>query len=308
MRELGWRRLWVPSYMCQHVIETLVHTGIPCVSYDDAPTQAGPTPGTLSPEHEDAVLLVNYFGLRDAGVEEALTPSGATLIVDHTHDLLSTWAFDGRADFALASLRKTLPTPDGGVLWSPNGHPLPQAPEVSRERAMAAHAKWKAMRLKGHYLKGEPVSKADFRALAADGEAGIAAGPISGISPPTQARLSHLPLHSWRAKRQANHDSAREALADAPGLRVLKGSRESCPFSLFIVFESREARERVRQALIQAHIYPAVLWPMSAAVLPEIPTSHRELGETSLSLHCDMRYDAEDMLRVARVIREAVPR
>jgi hypothetical protein len=292
--------------MCQHVVESLVATGTPCQVYEDAPTQAGPTPHTLTPAPKDVVLVVNYFGLRSSAALESLQLSGAALLIDHTHDPLSEWAHGDQADYAIASLRKTVPIPDGGVLWSPKGHPLPAAPEFTETRARAAQSKWKAMRLKGHYLAGELVNKADFRALASDGEADIARGAISGMVPTSQARLPSLPLGTWRTRRQSNHDALVTALQGAPGLEVLTGTPEACPFSAYLVFEGAAMRGAVRAALIQACVYPAVLWPMDTPALKGIPEAHRALGDRTLSVHCDMRYSAADMTRVAAVILEAL--
>jgi len=302
----AWRRLWVPSYMCQHVVETLTNTGIKCMLYEDAPDQAAPKAQTLSLESGDALLAVNYFGLRDASALDAIDMKGASLIVDHTHDLLSSWAFDSKADYAIASLRKTLPTPDGGVLWSPKAHALPSPPALTQERAMAARAKWKAMRLKAHYLAGELVSKSDFRALASEGESQMAAGEISGIYPETEARLGRFPQHAWRDQRAANHQAACERLDEVEGLRVLTGVDSSCPFSLFVVFESSQKRDHTRQQLIDNMVYPALLWPLEACVLEGTPERHRGLAHRSLSIHCDMRYSREDMQRVADIIVEAM--
>lgn len=301
----GWERLWVPSYMCQHVIEALVETGISCHVYEDAPTQPGPTQSTLNSGPRDAVLLVNYFGLRGVNCTEALDLGQAALIVDHTHDPLSSWAFDKGPDYAVASLRKTLPIADGGVLWSPRGHGLPEVPLLTEVRAAASEAKMKAMRLKGHYLAGELVSKADFRALATEGEEGIAHGEISGMVSTTAARLATFPLQTWRERRRANHRVIAEGLKGVEGLKVLAAHRDTCPFSAFVVFDTEARRERVRQALIQASIYPALLWPMNAPVLEGVSDMHRALGDRILSVHCDMRYDTSDIHRVVSVLCEA---
>ena len=305
-KQHGWERLWVPSYMCQHVVESLVMTGISCQVYEDAPTQPGPTAATLTPAAKDVVLVVNYFGLRDASSLEGLKLGQASLLLDHTHDPLSAWAHDDGADYAICSLRKTVPIPDGGALWSPKGHPLPVAPEITKVRALAAQSKWKAMRLKGHYLAGELVNKADFRALAADGESDMARGEISGVYPASEARLAGLRLGTWRTQRRLNHDAFALALEGAAGLSVLTGVDTSCPFSAFVVFEQHEVCARVRAALIEASIYPAVLWPMDTPVLEGVSEGHRALSRLSLSVHCDMRYDQADMRRVAEVIRQAL--
>ncbi len=301
----GWRRLWVPSYLCQHVVEVLVGTGLPCVTYVDAPNLPGPEPSTLTPDPDDVVLLVNYVGLRGREVLETVDLGEASLIVDHTHDPWSDWAGDSQADYAVASLRKTLPVPDGGVVWSPRGLPLPAAPALSPTRAAAADAKWKAMRLKGHYLAGEQVAKADFRALATEGEAAMASGRVSGMHPATAARLSEFPIAGWRVRRRRNHQALCEALRDLSGFTVLQSGGD-CPFSAFLVFEESAMREQVRLALIEARCYPAILWPMAEPLLDGVPEAHRSLGERSLSIHCDMRYDAEDMARVAQVVADAL--
>ncbi|MDP6946980.1 MAG: hypothetical protein QF464_22715, partial [Myxococcota bacterium] len=268
----GWRRLWVPSYLCQDVVAALVGTGLPCVLYADAPTQSGPDSSTLEPTAEDVVLLVNYFGLRGP---EPLALGDAAIIVDHTHDPWSPWAIDGTVDYAVASLRKTLPIPDGGVLWSPKGLALPDAPPLTTRHAAAAEAKWKAMRLKGHYLAGEMVAEEDFRGLALEGEAAMGEGEVSGIHPATATRLGDFPAAGWRERRRRNHHVLAEALEGLDGLTVLSPRPDGCPFSGVLVFDAADQRERVRQALVAARSHPSVLWPMDAPVLEGVSDAHR---------------------------------
>lgn len=182
---------------------------------------------------------------------------------------------------------------------------MPEAPPLSDVRAAATEAIWKAMRLKGHYLAGEEVAKADFRALASEGEDAIAAGVISGMHPATVARLSGFPIAGWRERRRRNHRALQEALADLSGLTALEAQGD-CPFSVFVVFDEAAVREQVRLALVEARCYPAILWPMTEPLLEGVPEAHRSLGDRALSIHCDMRYDAEDMARVAQVVADAL--
>ncbi|MBD89396.1 MAG: hypothetical protein CL940_03605 [Deltaproteobacteria bacterium] len=301
-----WSRLWVPSYMCQHVVETLVETGIECVLYQDAPHWTRPDLATLEPRSSDAVLVVNYFGLRDRGALEGLALQGAALVVDHTHDPLSEWALGGDADYALASLRKTLPIPEGGVLWSPAGHPLPETPELTMQRSAALEAKRESMALKGRYLSGEPVEKSVYRTLASEGETAMAQGPISGLSPETLLTLEALPVGRWRTLRARNFATLVESVGEARGLSILAPEGQGCPFSAFLIFDEPEVRNRVRQILIENACYPAILWPLEHSVLSGVPREHRTLADRSLSVHCDMRYGDEDMRRVAALILEGL--
>ena len=100
----------------------------------------------------DAIFWVNFFGL---GIKPpfGFVPDWVEIIEDHTHDPWSVWAYESTANWCVASLRKTLPLGNGGVLWSPAGHPLPSASPVTPERHTAALEKFlAAMLLKKRYL------------------------------------------------------------------------------------------------------------------------------------------------------------
>ncbi|MCK4783072.1 MAG: hypothetical protein KAV87_04925 [Desulfobacteraceae bacterium] len=90
-------------------------------------------------------------------------------------------------------------------------------------------------------------------------------------------------------------------------VKVLQGEPgdATCPFSGFLIFESPEIRDRVQQQLIEAKIYPAILWPPDKPILEGVSTENQELSRRALSLHCDMRYTEQDMQRVAALISRA---
>jgi hypothetical protein len=297
--ELGWKRLWIPSYFCQEVAAALHVPGVALHAYSDAPGEEPSWPSDLG--KSDAVLVVNFFGLRECVDSSHLKDGGAAIIEDHTHDPWSPWARSSWADFCVASLRKTLPVPEGGVVWSPRGKTLPAEPPVTDERQRAADAKRSAMLLKSRYLSGQPVEKDEFRALFIDGESHIASGPISGMTRATRALLGCFPVASWRKKRKENFGLLVACLAGVPWLRVLRPQDTSCvPLSTVIVTDTAERRENVRRALIANRIYPAVLWSLEEPVAGgSIPSEHVDLSRRVLSLHCDARYGESDLSRVA---------
>lgn len=296
----GWRRLWIPAYLCQEVVGAIADEGLPLAVYADLPAEPLVLPKALP---GDVVLVVNTFGLRTGPSPQV--PVGVELLEDHTHDPWSEWAFQSQAAFAVASLRKTLPVPEGGVLWSPSGQGLPVAPEVSAVRARAARAKREAMDLKARFLAGAAVDKEEFRQLAIAGEAKIAEGEVSAMTAETRALLPTFPWSAWRERRRRNFRWLAERLARHAWLRVLRPLSEECvPFSVVIVVDTAELRERVRAKLIERRVYPAVLWPLEASVLP-VPPEAIDLSRRVLSLHCDMRYGEEDLRRVAAIVEEA---
>jgi hypothetical protein len=301
VRKRGWRRLWVPEYYCQHVAAALVRPDLELLTYLDHPLRRAPDLPDASPG--DAVLVVNYFGLRD--VVRIPRREGVEIIEDHSHDPSSHWAATSAADFCVASLRKTLPLSDGGVLWSPLGHALPPAPLLTPQRARIAATKLAAMILKAMYLDGHPVDKATYRALALRGEKGLAVPSVSAISDVARGLLGSFPVGSWRRARAVNHALLVSLLAQLAWARVLMPADSTCvPFSCVLVLDSAERRERVRLRLIQERVYPAVLWPLDRTILPVGPTA-RELSRTMLSIHCDGRYGPQDIDRVAEIVNRA---
>jgi hypothetical protein len=287
--ELGFRRILVPSFVCREVVAALARD-IEVARYDDAPDD--PPPLRVAARRGDVLLLVNTWGGRKA----ARIETDAVVVEDHTHDPLSEWAFASAADYAVASLRKTLPLPDGGVLWSPAGRALPAERSPTDRHARTAMERLLAMALKRDYLEGGAVDKAEFRALAAATEAAMGTGEVSGISATSRSRLPTLPSRRWRERRARNLETFRAAFGLLPGVRLLEA-----PFAATLQFESATARERVRRALIEASVYPAVLWPLEEDAC--VPPAHIELSRRVLSLHCDYRYDAADMQRVASAVR-----
>lgn len=304
-RSCGWGKLWLPSYFCSDVTRA-AKAEIPSVAiYDDWPEQSGPTE-IKDATAGDIVLRVNYFGLRGPTTARGLQKQGLTVIEDHTHDPWSTWARASDADWCFASLRKTLPLPDGGILWSPVGHRLPDEDPVESTHETAATRKLAAMALKTLYLQGHAVPKQSFRALALLGERDIASERTSGIFSWSREQLGQFPIDDWRISKRDNYRIMCDALSELPGGRLLKPrTSDACPLAAVIVFHSPELRQHVRESLIAKRVYPAILWPLAMRDSAEISEDHLRFSRSMLSVHCDMRYDHDDTIRVAELILKA---
>jgi len=305
----GWRRLWVPSFLCQEVVRSIANTKIPIAIYPHLPTQQLEKALSGIPVRAgDTILVVNHFGLRKPWPELAKAVSPAEVIEDHTHDLWSPWAKGSNAHFCIASLRKLLPVPEGGLIWSPRTLELPPEPMVTEERRLAAELKRAAMQLKALYLQGVPIEKSMFRELFARGEEHIASGEVSGMTGLTKLLLSHFPVHDWRAKRLDNIRQMHSLLDGTKGLSVLRpDSDKECPYSCVCVFKSSTLREHVRQALITQRIYPAILWSLSSPVFPDqVSDEDVRMSQQILSIPADGRYATNDLQYIANAIRRAV--
>ncbi|PRQ03814.1 hypothetical protein [Enhygromyxa salina] len=306
VEQRGFARVWLPSYVCE---ELTAAAGASLRSYPDHPDHPGqpfdPAKLLELAKPGDAVVRINYFGLRGPSPAVDLRAAGLVVIDDHTHDPCGPWAVACDADYAFASLRKSLPLPDGALLWSPVGAPLPAAPAPCEPAA----AKLSAMLLKRLYLDGHAVDKATFRELALAGERTLGALGGVGISPTSRALLGALEVKRLREDRRNNFvhfirtlDGAVEVLEPDPRSRG-----GLAPFACVLRLDTRARRDALRAGLIARNIYPALLWDLDPFV------GHRArfaascaLADRLLALHCDARYGRADLERVARAVRELV--
>lgn len=291
----------MPEYYCYDVVASLQEAGINLMFYTDDPNyhDDGKTLNEIQRRGQfrpsDAVLRVNYFGMRSYRSSQNL--SVAAIVEDHTHDLIGDWALRSEADWCIASLRKTLPIPEGGMLWSPVGHRLPVKPEHSEENERIAAIRWDAMRLKMRYLVGDAMEKVTFRAGYVNTEEYFDRALISALDSGSQEYLAQFDIRDWYNKKKTNWELLCGIKKE--GVHVIRPESVRCyPFSLILLFDSSDERDRVRKELIAHQVYPAVLWNVPSPADGEVFNFSRAM----LSIHCDGRYTAEDIQQMKSII------
>lgn len=296
----GWERLWIPEYFCYDVIESLKQAGLDIIFYADYPGYDNDNKTIAEIQRKghfrakDALLRVNYFGMRSYRNSGRIQ---IPVVEDHTHDLIGEWALESSADWCIASLRKSLPIPEGGILWSPKGLPLPDAPETLDDNETIATTRWNAMELKTRYLAGEDVEKSLFRAGFVNTEEFFDRAPVCALDVKSQQYLETFDVRSWYDRKKENWELLRDI--KKVGMKVMKPEDANCnPFSLILLFDSLSERDRVRTELIARQIYPAVLWNVPNPTDGEI----FKISRGMLSIHCDCRYEKEDILQMKSII------
>ncbi len=299
IRHRGWQRLWVPSYFCEDVVDYLKGLDIALERYP-----CGPWGEDLHPDGKtgDVLLRVNYFGW---GIPALSRPFAGEIIEDHTHDPGSGQS--STADFVIASLRKVLPIPEGGLCWSPVGHTLPASPPLASAHNAAVYARLSAMALKRAYLSGfgDEATKRLARNLELSTETRLLAGERSLSTDWTRLVLGCISLQRAATVRLRNHQALKLALEECKALRLLGPNECLTPMVAVLDLGSRVIRDDVRAKLIESKIYPAVLWPL-AAVESDILSSAAEYSSKVLMLHIDERYSISDFQFVAARVRLAI--
>lgn len=297
----SWQRLWLPEYFCYDVIASLKEAGLNLMFYQDWPNDHGDSETLENIQREgrflptDAVLRVNYYGTRKYRSTEKL--SVAAVLEDHTHDLIGDWPIHSTADWCIASLRKTLPIPEGGMLWSPMGLKLPTAPEILDENERIATIRWDAMKLKTRYLAGEDVEKYEFRKGYVDTEEYFDHAPVCAMDKMSQEYLKTFDIRGWYNHKRNNWDLLKDIKKE--GVKVIIPEDIGCnTFSLVLFFDNPDERDRVRKALIEHQVYPAVLWNVPDTASNEVQSFSRRM----LSIHCDGRYTADGIQQMKSII------
>lgn len=286
-----WKRMWFPSYFCQDVIKSIqLKTRIEVMFYNDHPLIAQPNVSQLPFKAGDSILVVNYFGHR-----KIKTPSNipVPVIEDHTHDLLGKWALNSEAEWCVASLRKTLPIAEGGLVWSPKGHRLNIDIHDTKGNEKVANNRWSAMHRKTEYLLGKPIEKLSFLSTFSVTEEALGNINLSFVDTQTRAFISGFDIYKWYRDKKDNYNLLR-SLVDK---NIVLSSGDSS-FSLILLAKSNEVRNRWKEELIHRSIYPAILWDCCHSGF----TDSNIISKRILSIHCDARYDKEDIVYIANAI------
>ena len=300
IRQSGCRRVWMPDYFCYEVIETIKQqTGIEVVLYADNPLVEQKVE-TLPFKEGDVLLRMNYFGMRDIRRNKDVP---VPVIEDHSHDPFGHWALYSNADWCISSIRKSLPLPEGGMMWSPKDHDLPEVQQSSEENEKIAAIRWEVMEMKSDYLAGKEVSKEEFRKKYIETEEWFDTAEPSLIDERTKQFISkQFDLNLWLGAKRRNW-MLLSSLVNKKRCEVLTAEHESCTmFSLVILLENKDKRDKVRKNLIEKAVYPAILWnvPVTAS------ESSKSFSERMLSIHCDGRYNEEDIRQLAGILNKAL--
>ena len=295
-KQQQWKRIWVPDYFCYEVVTYLLSNGLNVVFYSDNPLMDRIGYDDLAFQKGDVLLRVNYFGLR---AKRKNTNIPVPVVEDHTHDLVGQWAIHSDADWCIASLRKTIPVAMGGVLWSPKGKKLPGLVQPTDECVNISEVRYQAMKLKACYLKNGG-DKEVFREKYINTEDDIDKLKLSGIDGDSYNIITDFNMKLWTDIKQDNWEIVKKKIGERYRILPYEDRVGVHPFSIIIIFDTNQNRERFRKYLIQNDIYPAILWR-----IPETASQESiDFGNRMISIHCDARYSSASIEKMCEIINQ----
>lgn len=299
VRSKPYRRVWIPSYYCGESLKILDRTDVEIKRYHCLPTDNPEIIDCLNLKADDLLLRVNYFGIHGFH-DSSIYP--CDVAEDHTHDLLEEWASNSNARWCFASIRKTLPTADGGVLWSPHNELIPNQPEAECVVEAVIKRRYNAMEAKAKYLHGCQISKDSFLRDFRTTEECFSSFSLADWSSVTNQILESFDVRTWYNLKRANYIELLGLLNFSCSKPVTCNLANSTPFSLIVIFNNNNQREVARHYLIQNNIYPAILWPDVYGKDPEAV----DFSKRILSIHCDGRYSENDMHLLAQILNKVI--
>lgn len=279
------RRIWMPWYNCETMLEPPAMAGIPVRHYridehfdivDD-----------IALGDDEWLLAVNYFGIGEAALARTLARFGRErVVVDHSQalycpppDCLAT----------LYSPRKFFGIPDGGYLITNCDLPVPE----EQDGGSVARFEPLIVRLD----RGPEAGYEGIRAARAT----LRGQPPRRMSALTQRMLEHIDYRSAGEQRLRNYAHYHRAFGGHNALPV-----PAEPNHAPLCYPFWNHRADLHGALVEQRIFVAKYWPNIRGASGTQEDLEYRLSTQCLALPCDQRYGDAQIERVVTALQEAM--
>jgi hypothetical protein len=290
----GHKRIFIPDYLCESVINILRHFDIEIYRYlikEDLTVDIEDLSAKYIPN--SIVLLVNYFGgieLQTVNATIKNWDKSSIVILDNVQAFFEMFNRCD-ADYIFTSFRKTLPMPDGAWVKTKKDELIQFSWEnsYSQYKAIGMIAK----NFKMHYILDDQI----FLKLLEKGEEAIDENLNKGISNLSLDIFASIDLSSVAKKRISNSCYLEFELKKL-GINTLLHFNKGCvPLFLPVLFPNK-LRDKIRLELANNNIFCPIHWPVAhKGFFRGIQMQNEEL-----SLVIDQRYNQEDLMLIVKTI------
>ena len=280
LRHKSYKRIYLPYYICEVVFEPLRRLGIDHVFYH-INTDFELTEDILLGEDE-ALLYVNYYGLKQAYIEQLAAHYGSRLIVDNTQAFYDR-PIDGIDTFY--TCRKFFGVPDGAYAYTC----------FDDESVLELDVSYDRMKFLCKRIDISPeAGYTDFRQESAE----LAQQPVRRMSRLTQRLMQSIDYEAAAQRRRANYTVLDQSLSDTNRLHFPLSDSDVPMIYPYLPFD-----ENLHDFLISHKIYVAHYW---SCVMQWCTDSDIEymLASDMVPIPCDQRYDSNDMQHIINLIHQ----
>lgn len=275
-----YRKVYIPYYTCGVVLEPFQKLDV-VYEYYHIDRQLEIADAIVLNENE-ALLYTNYFGLKQAYVEQLANQYGKQLIVDNTQAFYAK-PVEGIDTFY--TCRKFFGVPDGAYLYTDAKADFDIEQDVSYDRM--------SFLLKRLDL-GAEAGYADFREQSEK----LVGQTIKRMSNLTAEMMKGIDYQVVAARRRENYKYLNEYLGGTNQLQ-LSFADDAVP----MVYPYLTDDKTLKQRLISEKIFVATYWPNVLGWCKQEDWEY-ELAERTVFIPTDQRYGRDEMNRIADTIKQ----
>ncbi|WP_270546626.1 hypothetical protein [Butyricimonas paravirosa] len=295
-KRYGITTVYFPDYLCSSVVMAAQKCQMKVVFYNlndqlEIDAERFPMPS----EAKVAVLLINYFGLKNLEQQVAFVRSISKNAIIIEDDVQAFYEFQKKeliADYKFTSLRKTFACPDGGLVKTHN--------ELA---VVAAGNKFHQYKFAGSVLKSlrKPEYYGDdvYLHLFEKGESYIDDEIMMGMSQMSQEIIVKNDLERIAYIRQRNAKQVLEGLKILGVRTVIPVLEGKTPLFIPIWLDDRN---KVRKRMFQQRIFCPIHWPLEGMNVQK----GAEMAEHEMSIIIDQRYVNKDMDSILNTLEIAL--
>jgi hypothetical protein len=297
MRALRPATVWIPSYICGVVIDAAREPGVAVRFYPVDQSLEIPDSDWLAEiQAGDLVIFADYFGFDTWSSHGAEARARGARVVEDACQAMLNKDFSLHSNYVIFSPRKFIGVPDGGILFAHKDAELP-GPDFP-----APSPQWLLRAIKAAILRSEFDRHGGERNWFKMFQLVETNGPME---PRRMSDLSAMILQiaDWAAIKKRRRQNYEFLLSELGELAIFPDlAHDVVPLGFPIRVGNRD---RLRRALFNEQIYPAVHWDIIDLVPTKFASSHRLAGEI-MTLPCDQRYGQADMQRMVSKLKRYV--
>lgn len=275
------KRLWIPYFTCEVLLEPLKKLGVAYSFYHI--NEQLELCKDIQLDSDEYLLVTNYYGIKDKYIRELALQYSSQLIVDNAQAL---FAEPLKGIKSIYSPRKYVGIPDGGIAYIDEGIDVHQFDvDVSYERC-------------SHLLKridvGAEAGYADFR----ENSHKLCCQPIRRMSKLTQYLLQSIDFCNIRNKRRNNFRLLHEKLRRTNQLSIPDMDSFSCP----MVYPYYAKDTALKKRLIDNKVFVATYWPNVLEWCKSTDIEY-QLSNDIVAIPIDQRYSEKEMNKILLLLQ-----
>lgn len=277
------KRVYLPYYTCEVVLEPLKKLNIPYTYYHI--NTSFEIANELKPNEGEYLIANNYYGIKDAYIEQLAAQYGDQLIVDCAQAFFAKPLPGIKAFY---SMRKYVGVADGGVAYLGN---LPDdLVEVGEMEKTDDHD--------SHLFKrkqfGAEAGFADYQS----NEKKQDNQPVRLMSFQTKWLLDHIEYDNVIARRRENYQYLHEAIGGINAINLPEMYTFACPMVYPFMMRTNS---NLRKEMIDNRVFVARYWP-NIEKQDGFETEYN-MATNIIPIPCDQRYGRDEMNRIINIIQ-----